>query len=196
MVADKQTLRQRTRVKEYENHICDALNPYRYEKSYAARNFWPGFPKENMKSIFFRLKTKTHHWWCIIIPGTFLLTSFISYRLTRHLVKFILKSIFDEKVERLQAQLSSLTNESFANNIFSFDTQSPRQRLQAIRMNMLSFLCRINVINVCFIDIFKYRPSYSSVTIWWISVILSTEMWLKSNYNLTELHSFTIQSPF
>lgn len=120
METDKRKLRQRAGVKEYENHIWDVLNPHRYEKSYSLRNFLTGVSIRKDEEYFFLdlrqniiddvLSFQGHSFW---LPS--------SHTAWPHqtLSEVHLKSISEEKVERLQAHLSSLTNESFANNFFS-----------------------------------------------------------------------------
>lgn len=53
METDKRKLRQRTGVKEYENHIWDVLNPHRYEKAYSLRNFLTGVSIRKDEEYFF-----------------------------------------------------------------------------------------------------------------------------------------------
>lgn len=53
METDKRKLRQRTGVKEYENHIWDVLNPHGYEKSYSLRNFLTGVSIRKDEEYFF-----------------------------------------------------------------------------------------------------------------------------------------------
>lgn len=53
METDKRKLRQRTGVKEYENHIWDVLNPHRYEQSYSLRNFLTGVSIRKDEEYFF-----------------------------------------------------------------------------------------------------------------------------------------------
>lgn len=107
-----------------------------------------------MKSIFFRLKTK-HYWWCIIIPGTFPLASFISWP-HQTLSEVHLEINFGLKGWKTASSLFLSYKWIFCQQLFFLHKQSPRQRLHAILTDMLSLLCRINV--YCRIIIVCGRP--------------------------------------